>query len=136
MFRIAALLALLALSACAADPCRNAANPGECRAWGDAGGDIEDYLIGGMAGYMLANRGGSTVIVRDERYLGPPRTLRPALPSERRQINALRAKVERQRIELKRQQAANAAQRRSSTSSRSWSSPSRSFGSGSRTGRR
>ena len=37
----------LLLSGCGeSDPCTTASNPSECRAWGDAGGDINDYLIG------------------------------------------------------------------------------------------
>lgn len=102
----------LLLSGCGeSDPCTTASNPSECRAWGDAGGDINDYLIGGMVGYMLANRGGQTVIIRDSNYHGNYRPLRRALMNESAQIRHLKAKVERQRTELRRQQRANAVKK-------------------------
>lgn len=134
---LAASLAVL-LSGCGIaqpDRCESTARPDECRAWGSAGGDVSDYLVGGMAGYMLASRGGQTVVVRDAGYRGAYRPLHHALVSENMQ---LRQKIERQRVELGRQQAANA--RKSATirafassparktapaaSTRSWSSPS------------
>lgn len=103
-----AAIASLTLTACAEDKCAKASNPAECRAWSDAGGDIDDYLVGGMIGYMMANRGGQTVIVRDPGYRGTYRPLRHPLPPESVQVQRLKAKVERQKVELRRQQAANA----------------------------
>lgn len=125
-----AMAASLTLTACAEDKCASASNPAECRAWTDAGGDIDDYLMGGMIGYMLANRGGQPVIVRDPGYHGSYRPLRRPLPPASVQVQRLKAKVERQRAELRRQQAANAAKKtelrawRSSSSSSSRSSSS------------
>lgn len=134
---IAAAAAAIALGGCQQDRCATSRNPTECRAWGDAGGDINDYLVGGMAGYMLANRGGQTVIVRDSGYHGPSRPLHRALMSENAQ---LRARVERQRVELRRQQAANArksaALRSSSTSGSRSSYRTSSFRSSFRSSRR
>lgn len=136
-----AMAASLTLTACAEDKCASASNPAECRAWTDAGGDIDDYLMGGMIGYMLANRGGQPVIVRDPGYHGSYRPLRRPLPPASVQVQRLKAKVERQRVELKRQQAANArksaelkAYRTSGSSRSSWGSSYRS--SSFRSGRR
>jgi hypothetical protein len=111
MMKVTAILALasLALAGCdQVDRCASASNPAECQAWGDAGGDIDDYLTGAMVGYMLANRGGQTVIIRDPGYHGSYRPLRRPLMSESAQVRSLKAKVERQRAELRRQQQANA----------------------------
>lgn len=137
LIAVAALGISMLLPACSAnDPCAQASNPAECRQWTDAGGDINDYLVGGMVGYMLANRGGQQVIVQNPNYQGSYRQLRRPLLSESAQVRQLKAKVERQKVELRRQQEANrrykAEKRRSSwgSSSRksSWGSSSR-FGS-------
>lgn len=115
-FKAAAALAAaaLALTACSVqqDECFRASNPAECASWRDAGGDVQDYLVGGMAGFMLgrATSGGQqqTVIIANPSYHGPARHLRsPILPRDV-QIQRMQAKIDRQRIELRRQQAANA----------------------------
>lgn len=132
---IAAAAASLMLTGCGqsdADRCASASNPTECMAWSDAGGDVEDYLIGGMAGYMLGSvmSGGSrqTVIVQNPSYRGPYRTLRKPIPSRDYQVRALQKKVDRQRVELRRQQEANARKKAEIRSLKSSSrySPSRS----------
>jgi hypothetical protein len=65
------------LSACSqqqVDECLQAANPIECAQVREAGGDVSDYLLYGMAGYMLgsAMSGGSKrpVIIQDPNYRG------------------------------------------------------------------
>lgn len=72
----AACLLVMPLAACesAAQKCAKAANPAECAKVADAGGDIDDYLLYGMAGYMLSSaiNGGQrqTVIMPDPHYRG------------------------------------------------------------------
>lgn len=130
------LLPLLFLAACdTQDPCIEAKNPVECRQWSDAGGDVNDYLLYGMAGYMIgSSMSGDRYIYRDTNYRG---TYHPKMSnrygSKDVEIKRLQAKVERQKVELRRQQAANARKKaeakKTSSSSRkasSWSSrPSR-----------
>jgi len=66
------------LSACGpsvAERCAQAKNPAECAQVASAGGDINDYLLYGMAGYMLSsaiNGSGQrqSVIVADPNYHG------------------------------------------------------------------
>lgn len=125
---LAAAVAALSLSACTSDAerCQQSSNPGECMKWADAGGDVSDYLVGGMAGYMLANvmQGGrqQTVIVQNPGYHGPYRSLRTPLLSRDRQIAKLQAKVASQKAELGRQQAANASKKAYMRSTGSWGS--------------
>ncbi len=120
------------LAACAQeDRCASASNPAECRQWADAGGDINDYLVGGMAGYMLGSmmNGGrrETVIVRDPGYRGPIRSLHSPIPSARDQlVRRQQRKIEAQKVEIRRQQDAN---RRLKAQARTQSRPS--FGGGS-----
>jgi hypothetical protein len=73
------LIALLSvpLAACGAAPvdrCLEAKNPLECQQVVKAGGNAQDYLLYGMAGYMLSSvvNGGQrqTVIVADPSYRG------------------------------------------------------------------
>lgn len=109
----AVALAAVMLSGCTtdADRCAQASNPAECIKWADAGGDIEDYLVGGLAGYALASvtQGGrqQTVIVQNHSYHGPQRHLRRPLVSKDVQLARLERKVQRQKAELRRQQEAN-----------------------------
>lgn len=139
MKRMMLLAAALSLAACSSsdpvDRCATSSNPAECTAWTDAGGDVEDYLIGGMAGYMLGSymSGGKkvTYVMANPNYHGPKRTLRSQIVSRDRQLaNANRriaqqeAKIQRQKAELRNQQVANARksqqlqqQQRSSSSS-------------------
>ncbi|MDX3908889.1 MAG: DUF1190 domain-containing protein [Sphingobium sp.] len=80
MFRYYLMLGLLAcssmLGACQSvqDQCARASNPAECVKVAAAGGDVNDYLLYGMAGYMLSSalNGGQrqTVIVQDPHYRG------------------------------------------------------------------
>jgi hypothetical protein len=72
-----AALAAIPLAACSTveERCASAKDPGECVKVANAGGDINDYLLYGMAGYMLANRGGQQVIVQNPSYHGPYRTI-------------------------------------------------------------
>ena len=73
-----ALTALTGLTACApsvADRCAEAKNPVECAQVAQAGGNVSDYLLYGMAGYMLSsaiNGAGQRqpVIVADPHYHG------------------------------------------------------------------
>lgn len=76
MMLFACLLAV-PLTACesVAQQCAKAANPTECAKVADAGGNVNDYLLYGMAGYMLSsaiNGGGQrqAVIVPDPGYRG------------------------------------------------------------------
>ena len=83
MFRSLSALALLAVAlpslvACAPsdrERCAQSAKPAECLQVADAGGDVGDYLLYGMAGYMLSsalngNGQRQTVIVQDPSYHG------------------------------------------------------------------
>lgn len=76
LLMLLACLLAIPLAACesVADRCAKAANPAECVKVADAGGDVNDYLLYGMAGYMLstAMNGGQrqTVIVPDPHYSG------------------------------------------------------------------
>jgi len=71
-----ACLMAVPLVACdsVADRCAKAANPAECVKVANAGGDVNDYLLYGMAGYMLSSalNGGQrqTVIIPDPHYRG------------------------------------------------------------------
>lgn len=76
-FFVAALAGAALLSACssAAERCASAKNPAECQQVVGAGGDVDDYLLYGMAGYMLSsavNGAGQrqAVIVPDPGYRG------------------------------------------------------------------
>ncbi|WP_172704986.1 hypothetical protein [Sphingomonas sp. LH128] len=140
---LVAAAAALSLTACAGnDRCTSAENLTECRKWTDAGGDVDDYLVGGMAGFLIGQQlsGGQnrTYIYRDPGYHGTYRPMRTPIGSRDQQIRRLERKVQRQKLELKRQQAANARKaselrsikaskspfsfRSSSKSSRSWGS--------------
>lgn len=72
----AACLMAMPLAACesAAEKCAKAANPAECSKVASAGGNVDDYLLYGMAGYMLSSaiNGGQrqTVIMPDPNYRG------------------------------------------------------------------
>lgn len=74
----AALAATTLLASCGPTPqeqCASAKNPTECLQVSQAGGDVSDYLLYGMAGYMLSNAlNGSgqrqPVIVQDPNYHG------------------------------------------------------------------
>jgi len=81
MMRILLMLGLwltgLAATACSAAPvdqCLKAQNPAECKQVVSAGGNASDYLMYGMAGYMLGQvtNGGQrqTVIMADPSYRG------------------------------------------------------------------
>lgn len=76
LLMLLACLLCIPLAACetAAQRCAQAANPAECVKVADAGGDVNDYLMYGMAGYMLSSamNGGQrqTVIVQDPHYRG------------------------------------------------------------------
>lgn len=76
LLMLLACLLSIPLAACetAAQRCAQAANPAECVKVADAGGDVNDYLLYGMAGYMLSSamNGGQrqTVIVPDPHYRG------------------------------------------------------------------
>lgn len=63
-----------ACGAAPVDQCLKAANPAECKQVVSAGGNASDYLMYGMAGYMLGSvtSGGQrqTVIVTDPAYRG------------------------------------------------------------------
>lgn len=72
----AAIMAMVA-TACGSvpvDQCLKAANPAECKQVVSAGGNASDYLMYGMAGYMLGQviNGGQrqTTIVADPSYHG------------------------------------------------------------------
>lgn len=123
MKTIATIAALsLIVGGCAnSDQCLKASNPNECRAWTDAGGDVNDYLIGGMMGYMLASHmvGGQrvTYIERNPSYHGPTRHLRSQIISKDRQIARLQTKVANQKAELRRMNAAKANAAKQSSSS-------------------
>lgn len=112
--------------------CLQSNNPAECEAWVNAGGNIQDYLVGGMVGagaaYMMTNRGGRQVIVQNPNYRGPYRSLRSPIMSQDQQIRRLEKKIERQKVELRRQQEANARKKAEIKSlksgSSSWSSSS------------
>lgn len=73
---IVALGAAMLLSACGSDDqCAKASNPAECAQVAQAGGDVNDYLLYGMAGYMLSsaiNGAGQRqpVIIADPNYHG------------------------------------------------------------------
>lgn len=77
---MAAALVAVAAPACTPQPsvaerCASAKDPAECVKVADAGGDVSDYLLYGMAGYMLSsaiNGSGQrqTVIVSDPNYHG------------------------------------------------------------------
>lgn len=126
--------------------CAQSSNPAECQMWVDGGGDLEDYLIGGMAGYMVASmmQGGKkvTYITVNPNYHGPKRTLRSPILARDQQIRRMEtrlrqqeAKIARQKTELRNQQEANRRkneQMRSSSSTRSSSSSRTSFRSGRR----
>jgi hypothetical protein len=106
---------ILVTTACsdeAPDECLRSKNPQECNQWRDAGGDVSDYLIGGIAGFALAKvmDGGrqQTIIVHDAHYQGPPRHLRNRILSQDMQIAQMRNKIASQKLELQRQQLANA----------------------------
>lgn len=85
--RFGAMLAALSLTtlvaACGpstAEQCAEAKNPSECVQVANAGGDVSDYLLYGMAGYMLSsaiNGAGQRqqVIVADPSYHGPRRSI-------------------------------------------------------------
>lgn len=77
LLMFAACLLAIPLAACesVADQCAKAANPAECAKVAEAGGDVSDYLVAGMAGYMLSsaiNGSGQrqAVIVPDPSYRG------------------------------------------------------------------
>jgi hypothetical protein len=79
----AAAASALLLSACGPTPqeqCATAKNPAECLQVAQAGGDVNDYLLYGMAGYMLSsaiNGAGQRqpVIVQDPKYYGTRRAI-------------------------------------------------------------
>lgn len=137
MKKLIAVLACIGLAACqaesnnwsaASDPCAGADNPIECRNWADAGGDVNDYLLYGMVGYMIgSSTSGDRYIYRDPGYRG---TYHPRMAnkygSQRQEIKRLTAKVERQKAELRRQQQRRDAAKASSSRPSSFkSSPSR-----------
>lgn len=79
---LCACLLAVPLAACesVAEQCAKAANPVECAKVADAGGDVNDYLLYGMAGYMLSsaiNGSGQRqpVIVADPNYHGHRRAI-------------------------------------------------------------
>lgn len=125
MKKLIAILACASLAACysetnhsndwaaASDPCAGATNVIECRNWADAGGDVNDYLLYGMVGYMIGtSTSGNRYIYRDPSYRG---TYHPKMVnkygSQQQEIKRLSAKIERQKVELRRQQKANELRR-------------------------
>ncbi|MFC0683076.1 hypothetical protein [Novosphingobium clariflavum] len=116
MSALAVAVLTVPLAACDTDRCQTASNPAECRQWSDAGGDIDDYLIGGMAGYAIGRitSGGQqqTYLYRDPGYHGTYRPMHSPIGGRDLQIRRLESKVRAQRAELTRQQAANAAKKR------------------------
>ena len=73
---------LLAACQSVADKCATAPNPTECAKVVDAGGKVDDYLLYGMAGYMLSsaiNGSGQrqSVLIPDPSYRG----YRPHVPT-------------------------------------------------------
>jgi hypothetical protein len=107
MKKLIALAACAALSACSIqDECASASNPTECRNWSDAGGNVNDYLLYGMVGYMIgSNSSGQSYIYRDPGYRG---SYHPSMAnkygSQSQEIKRLKVKIERQKVELRRQQ--------------------------------
>jgi hypothetical protein len=83
MLVAAALSVIPMLAACGPsvqEQCAQAKNPAECAQVASAGGDVSDYLVYGMAGYMLSsaiNGAGQRqpVIVADPGYHGPRRSI-------------------------------------------------------------
>jgi len=77
---IAAVASVLTLTACGpqmggGDQCAAATNPAECRQYSNAGGDVSQYLLYGMAGYMIGRMGsGQTYLQPTPNYSGyrPP----------------------------------------------------------------
>lgn len=94
LMAMACLLAI-PLTACesVAEQCAKAANPTECVKVADAGGDVNDYLLYGMAGYMLSSamNGGQRqpVIVPDPSYHG----YRRPIPSYQASREHMRSKT-------------------------------------------
>lgn len=105
------MLALL-LAGCApsvAERCAGAKDPKECATYANAGGDVNDYLLYGMVGYMIGRgSGGQTYLYRDPGYRGHYPSLRAPIGSRSQQVRQLERKVAAQKVELRRQQAANA----------------------------
>ena len=72
----AALLSMTMLTACdpAFDQCAQADKAAECRQVTESGGDVNDYLLYGLTGYMIGSTmsGGrrQSVIVADPNYRG------------------------------------------------------------------
>ncbi|PZU13804.1 MAG: hypothetical protein DI606_04360 [Sphingobium sp.] len=95
LLMLAACLLAIPLAACesVAEQCAKAANHAECVKVADAGGDVNDYLLYGMAGYMLSSAmtGGQrqTVIVPDPSYHG----YRRPIPSYQASREYMRSKT-------------------------------------------
>lgn len=107
MKKLIALAACASLAACSIqDECSNAPNPTECREWSNAGGNVNDYLLYGMVGYMIGrNSTGDTYIYRDPGYRGSYHpNMANKYGSQVQEIKRLQAKVQRQKAELRRQQ--------------------------------
>ncbi len=88
------------------DRCDRAPNPAECRGWQAAGGDVDDYLAGGMTGYVMQrqyyNGQPQYVILEDDDYDGPRRQLRRPLPSRTAQLRVQQQRISNQRAEINR----------------------------------
>lgn len=134
MLKYVPLLALV-LAGCAdpAPSCSDASDPAQCEAVVSAGGNASDYLLYGMAGYMLASTiNGQQVVRRDPTYVGPSR-YNPARVQRPRPLSEFR-KAQAVKVENAKRQNAMQAQRaasRPSTSRPSYSAPrmsTRSFG--------
>lgn len=69
----AAALTVTACGPSVKEQCAQAKDPAQCVAVANAGGDVNDYLLYGMAGYMLGSMNGQTTIIRDPSYRGPVR---------------------------------------------------------------
>lgn len=95
LLMLVACLLAIPLAACesVAGQCAKAANPAECVKVADAGGDVNDYLLYGMAGYMLSSaiNGGQrqTVILPDPSYHG----YRRPIPSYQASREYMRSKT-------------------------------------------
>lgn len=108
LFALAAVM-LAGCSPTVAERCAEAKDPKECVTYANAGGDVSDYLLYGMVGYMIGrNSGGQAYLYRDPSYRGHYPSLRAPIGDRAHQVRKLERKIAAQKVELRRQQAANA----------------------------
>lgn len=108
LFALTALL-LAGCGPTVAGRCAEAKDPKECVTYANAGGDVNDYLLYGMVGYMVGRgSGGQTYLYRDPGYRGYYPALRAPIGTRTQQVGKLERKIAAQKVELRRQQAANA----------------------------